>query len=107
MQRKILDELHEEVDSEFVLKHILHVHNKRVVNIKQNVFLQLYILKLLIINDNVLPNALHCKELIRLLFQLHQEHLPKSALPYHFLNHEVREFNLVPLPCKYQLPIFL
>ena len=44
-----LDELHEEVDAELVLEHILHVHEERVVNLAQNILLQLDVLHLLIL----------------------------------------------------------
>ena len=54
-----LDELHEEVDAELVLEHVLHVHEERVVNLAQNILLQLDVLHLLILQNYVLPDALH------------------------------------------------
>jgi hypothetical protein len=62
---RLLNEFHDEVDSIFVLKHILHVHNERVLNLEQNILLKLNVLKLLIINDYVFSNTLHCIDLSR------------------------------------------
>ena len=56
---EVLNEAHEEIDSEFVLEHILHVYYEWMLNVEQDVLLQLDVVVLLIINDNIFSDALH------------------------------------------------
>lgn len=88
-----LDEFHDEIDPEIVLKHELHVHDERMIDLKENVFLKLDVLKLLILHDDVLPDALHR---IYLLIELvlHHIHLPEGALTDHAQNGEILKTRL-------------
>eukprot|EP00350_Pseudokeronopsis_sp_OXSARD2_P007223 CAMPEP_0170551992 /NCGR_PEP_ID=MMETSP0211-20121228/9974_1 /TAXON_ID=311385 /ORGANISM="Pseudokeronopsis sp., Strain OXSARD2" /LENGTH=387 /DNA_ID=CAMNT_0010859499 /DNA_START=410 /DNA_END=1573 /DNA_ORIENTATION=- len=100
------DEFHKEVDAELALEDILHVYNERVVDVKEDVLLQLNVLKLLIINDYIFSDALHGEDLGGVLV-LHQEHLPEGPLPNHLPDQEVRKLHLVLLPGEDQVPLLL
>ena len=53
------DEVHEEIDPDIFLEHILHVYYEWMLNVKQDILLQLDVVVLLIINDNIFSDALH------------------------------------------------
>jgi len=82
------DELHQEVDPVIVLEHILHINQEWVVYLAQNIFLELDVLHLLVLEDDVLADALH-----RVQFAscgvLHQVHLAECALADHLTNLKV------------------
>ena len=83
-----LHELHQEVDTILVLEHILHVHEEWVIDRAQNIFLKLYVLHLLILQNDVLSDALHgIKFLGGYVFD--KEHLTEGALSNHFADLEV------------------
>ena len=88
------DEDHEEVDSEFVLEDVLHVHDEGVVHVEQDVLLQLDVLELLVVNDNVLPDTLHRKDLA-VFIMLHQVNLAKGSFPHHLPYHKVLQLNFL------------
>jgi len=46
------------------LEDILHVDDEGVLDVEEDVFLQLDVLKLLVVYDDVLANALHCIDLL-------------------------------------------
>lgn len=62
-----LDEFHDKVDSEIVLEDILHVHDEGMIHLEEDVFLQLYVLKLLILHYDVFSDTFHGKNLLVLL----------------------------------------
>lgn len=93
----LLDEAHEEVDSEFVLEDVLHVDDEGVLHVEEDVLLELDILVLLVVNNNVLPDAFHCENLLGPAV-LYQKHLPKRPLPDHSPNDEVLQLRLFLLP---------
>jgi len=84
-----LDELHEEVNSELILEDILHVYEEGVVNSVQDIFFKLDIFHLLVLNYDVLADALHSVQLPRSGHLLHQEHFTEGAFSDHFQNFEV------------------
>lgn len=84
-----LDELHEEVNSELILEDVLHVYEEGVVNGIQDVFFQLDVFHLLVLNDDVLADALHSVQFPRSGHLLHQEHFTEGAFSDHFQNFEV------------------
>ncbi len=66
-----LHEVHEEVNPELVLEDILHINQERVINRVEDIFFQLNIIHLLVLDDDVLSDALHGVKLTRLCAQLH------------------------------------
>jgi hypothetical protein len=85
----ILYELHKEIDTELILKHIFHVDDKGMIYIEEDVFFQFYILKLFIIDDDIFAYAFHSQQLIREILMLHQEHLAKGPLSNHLPNNKI------------------
>jgi len=63
-QLTTLDELHQEVDTVVVLENVVHVNDERVVDAIEDIFLQLDILELLVVNDDVLSDTLHSVDLL-------------------------------------------
>ena len=61
------DEFHDKVYSEIVLEDILHVHDEGMIHLEEDVFLQLYVLKLLILHYDVFSDTFHGKNLLVLL----------------------------------------
>ena len=84
-----LEELHEEVNSELILEDILHVYEEGVVDSVQDIFFELDIFHLLVLNYDVLADALHSVQLPRSGHLLHQEYLTEGAFSDHFQNFEV------------------
>lgn len=83
-----LDKLHEEIDSELILEDILHVDEEGVVYLAQNIFLELDVLHLLVLQDNIFADAFHRVQLLGHLM-LHEEHLSEGTLADHLTNIEV------------------
>jgi len=54
-----LYKFHDEIDSHIVLEYELHVHYKRMIDLEEDVFLELNVLKLLIFNNNIFADTLH------------------------------------------------
>jgi hypothetical protein len=71
------------------LENVLHVYEEWVVNGIQDIFFQLDILHLLVLNDDVLADALHSVQLPRSGHLFHQKHFAEGAFPDHFQNFEV------------------
>lgn len=87
-QLATLDKLHEEVNSKLILEDVLHVHEEGVVDSIQNIFFELDIFHLLVLNYNVLTDTLHSVQLT-ILCVLHQEHFAEGAFTDHFQNLKV------------------
>ena len=83
-----LDEFHQEIDTELVLEDVLHVNQKWMVDGAQDIFFKLDVLHLLILQDDVLADALHCVELLG-AHMLNKENLTKGTLANHLPNLEV------------------
>lgn len=90
-QLTTLDKLHEEVNSELILEDELHVNKEGVLNGIQNIFLQLDVLHLLILQNHIFPDALHGVELLVKLV-LHQKYFTEST----FAN-KLSEFKVLQL----------
>lgn len=100
------DKLHEEVDSIVILEYVVHVHNERMLDSVQNVLLKLDVLKLLIINDDVLSDTFHRINLLCVSI-LHQVDLPKSAFAHHLHDYKVLQPRIILLPREYQVTSLL
>ena len=87
-------EFHDEVYARIVLEHVLHSHNERMGNVEKNVFFELDIVELLVVNDDIFPDALHRVEL-PIPVVLDEEDLAESALADHFEDLEVLELGLL------------
>lgn len=81
-------ESHDKEDLGFSLENIAHSNQERMLSFKENLFLELSGLNLVVLNDDILAKGLHGKDLSRVLL-LHQEHLSKTASSDHFLDDEV------------------
>lgn len=98
-QLAALDKLHQEVDSEFILKHKLHVDQEGVINSKQNVLFKLDIVHLVVFEDNVFADAFH--GVLRPGFSvLDQVHFAERAFADQTLNLEVFQFSSYLVPTK-------
>lgn len=62
-----LNEAHDKIDSKLILENEFHVHDERVIYRVKNVFFKLDILILLVIDNNIFPDALHCIDHLCLL----------------------------------------
>lgn len=76
----LLDVFHDEVNAVGPLEHKLHSHNEGVVHLQQDQFLQLDVLQRVILQDDVLSDALH-GEVTLLGRQVHQVDLQQSVNP--------------------------
>jgi hypothetical protein len=65
------DEVHEEVNTKFLLEHVLHADNEGMFDAEHDVLFQSQVLQLLRVNDHVLPDALHCINLASSLVHHH------------------------------------
>ena len=72
------NEGHHEVEPEVVLEEVLHTDEERVVALEHDVLLQNRVLHLVVLDQDVLPNGLDCKELLSRL-ELSKEHLSKGS----------------------------
>ena len=82
------DELHEEVDAELVLEHELHINQERVVDGVEDIFLKLDVLHLLVLENDILSDAFHGKELTCSL-PLDEKDLAERTFANHLLDLEV------------------
>lgn len=73
-----LDEGHDKVESLRGLKQVVHADKEGVVTTKQNIFFQLGVLNLVVLNQHILAN---CFDRIELLFlnKFSQENLSESS----------------------------
>lgn len=83
-----LDKSHNEVNSEFILEDELHVYQEGVVDWKEDVFFKLDVVHLLILNNDVLADTLHCED-VACAGLLHEVDLTECTSANHFLNFEV------------------
>jgi len=80
--------LKEKVDSELVLKYIIHTKHEGMLRLEQDLFFILGILYLLFVNQYILINSLHGIEISIVLVD-NQKHLPKRAFIYHLFYLEI------------------
>ena len=92
-----LDENHQEIDSKIVLEHILHIDQEGMVDLIENIFFEIYVLHLIVLQDKILADTLHRIQ-IACAFLLNQIHLPESTLPYHPHYLEVLQKGIAELP---------
>ena len=83
-----LYKLHQEIDAELCLKHILHVNQERVVHLEQYVLLHFEISHVVELNYKIFADGLHRIENLGSLV-LDQEYLAKTSLTDLFLDVEV------------------
>lgn len=88
-----LDELHQEVDTVLILEDVLHVDQEWVIDLAQDVFLQLDVLHLLILENDILANDFHGEQLLGSNL-LDKEHLTEGTLADQFANLEVLQRDL-------------
>jgi len=88
-----LDELHQEVDTVLILEDVLHVDQEWVIDLAQDVFLQLDVLHLLILENDILANDFHGEQLFGSNL-LDKEHLTEGTLADQFANLEVLQRDL-------------
>mmetsp|Transcript_46424 Transcript_46424/g.61484 ORF Transcript_46424/g.61484 Transcript_46424/m.61484 type:complete len:245 (+) Transcript_46424:821-1555(+) len=91
-----LDKLHEEVDTVLVLEDILHVDEEGVVDLTQDVFLELDVFHLLVLQNDILPDDLHGVELAGLRM-LDEEDLAEGTLADKLTDLEIAERGLLAL----------
>lgn len=92
-QLSALHKVHQKVDSVVILEHVLHVDQEGVVNSVKNIFLKLDVLHLLVLNNDVLSNTLHCIQLAS-GFVLNQKDFSKSTFSDEFAEFKIFEFGL-------------
>ena len=100
----LLDEFHDEINTEVVLEDVLHVYYEWMLYCIQNVFLQLYVLELFIINNDVLSDAFHGINLF-ISIMLYQVYFSKCAFSDHTQYYKILEFrfrysDFLRLTCK-------
>jgi len=59
-----LYKLHQEINTPFVLEHILHIDQEWVVNSIENILLHADVSHLVVFQDQVFPDALHRVEIV-------------------------------------------
>ena len=84
----LLNKIHNEVNPSFALEHIVHANNEGVIYVIENVFLELDVIKLFVINNSILSDTLHSVEVLG-IDVLHKEHLSEGSLSNHLQNGEV------------------
>ena len=103
VQLSTSDEVHQEVNSELSLEDVLHANDEWMLDTKHDMLLQSQVLKLLRVDHNIFPDALHSINLLR-LFVADHVHFSKRSLANHFLHFEVIECflhsSLLLIPCK-------
>ena len=62
----LLNEIHDEVDSKRFDENELHANDERVVDLIQDCLLKMQVLQRVVLKDNILANALHRIELLRM-----------------------------------------
>lgn len=90
------DKLHEEVDTELVLEDVLHIDKEGMIYRPQDILLQLNVLHLLILQNYILPDALHRIQFLSLRV-LDEEHFTESTLANHFADLEIFELGRLRL----------
>ena len=81
------DKLHDEEDLEVGLEDELHAHEERMVGLLQNIFLKHGRLNLIVVQNDIFSERLHCKHCLGVLL-LHQEHFSETALANNLLDFE-------------------
>lgn len=82
------DEVHDEIYFLLTLEDVHHLDKKWMLGLHENLFFKFGTLKLIVLNQNVFSNTLHCVNfVIRLL--LHKEYLSKTPLTNYFLHQKI------------------
>ena len=71
-------ETHDKEDLGLSLEHIVHSHKEGVIGLHEDLLFELGALHLIVIEDRILPERLHCEDLLG-VFLLDEEHLTKAA----------------------------
>lgn len=86
------DIVHDEINTERFLEHILHTDNEWVIHLQQYQFLEMEILYRIMLYHDILPDTLHCVSFpIGCIFN--QIHFSKRPLPDDLLYFEVVKGN--------------
>ena len=91
-----LDENHQEIDSKIVLEHILHIDQEGMVDLIENIFFEIYVLHLIVLQNKILADTLHSEQLTGSLL-LYEEHFSKSPLANQLLDLEIFESRIALL----------
>ena len=82
--------LEEEINSEFILKDVVHRIYKRVLRLKENLLFDFYVFDLVLLQDNVFIEPLHRIYFLGYLI-LHQKNFPKRTFINHFFYDKVSQ----------------
>lgn len=100
-----LNEVHQEVNSEVVLEHIIHAHDEWVLHVVKNVLFKLKTIKEVLVDNDIFSNSFHGIDFLGNAV-LNEEDFTESALTNHFLDLEILEFDLrffyIALTCEDQ-----
>ena len=91
-----LYKLHQEIDAEFGLEHVLHVDQERVIHPEQHILLHFYIFHVVELNYEIFADGLHCVENLGFLV-LDQENLAETSLADLLLDVEVTQRGILVL----------
>jgi hypothetical protein len=83
-----LNELHDEVDSEFILEYIVHAHDEGMLHSVEDVLLKFQRLKEVLINNHILSDTLHSKDFVGVTL-LYHVHLAERTFTDHLHNNEI------------------
>lgn len=73
-----------------------------MLNVEENVFFKFNVVILLVVDDNVLPNALHCIDSVGVRV-LHEENFAECAFAHHFHDNEVGKLHSLLIFVENQL----
>ena len=102
----ITHKLHDKVKLLRSLKSVDKVHKERVVNVLQNYFLCLCMLKLVFLNNIVLRDRFHCKKVLSSLFFDQQNSAESSFAQNYFRNKVIDSDFLLKILCEQSLRRF-
>jgi hypothetical protein len=85
-----LDEIHQEIDSEVILKDIVHGDDERVLNVIKNFFFKLEAVKEILFEDDVFSDGFHSINLL-VYTVLDKENFAKGTFSKHFLDLKILE----------------
>ena len=92
-----LNENHQEIDPEIVLEHILHVDQEGMVNLIENIFFEIDVLHLVVLQDKILSDTLHGEQFTGSLL-LNKEHFAESSFANQFLDLKIFKPRIALLP---------
>lgn len=101
-QLAALNKMHKEVNSDIVLKNILHAHQEGVVDCVQNVLLQIDVFDLVVLQDNIFADTLHREQFFRALM-LNQVNFPKRAFSDQLDYFKVLQIRILFVPTEHFL----